>query len=137
MPRRSRPRHASSGLMTAVTARVAGVRDVWVASPRPQPLTLAAAAVAGADGVLAAGGAQAIAALAYGAGPITPRDVIVGPGNRYVAAAKRLVSGAVAIDMLAGPSELTIFADGSADPPLSRQICSPKPSMTPTPCPCS
>jgi len=106
----------SSVLMTAVTARVAGVRDVWVASPRPQPLTLAAAAVAGADGVLAAGGAQAIAALAYGAGPITPRDVIVGPGNRYVAAAKRLVSGAVAIDMLAGPSELTIFADGSADP---------------------
>ena len=106
----------SSVLMTAVTARVAGVRDVWVASPRPQPLTLAAAAVAGADGVLAAGGAQAIAALAYGAGPIAPRDVIVGPGNRYVAAAKRLVSGAVAIDMLAGPSELTIFADGSADP---------------------
>ena len=106
----------SSVLMTTVTARVAGVRDVWVASPRPQPLTLAAAAVAGADGVLAAGGAQAIAALAYGAGPITPRDVIVGPGNRYVAAAKRLVSGAVAIDMLAGPSELTIFADGSADP---------------------
>src|SRR5205807_1306356 len=106
----------SSVLMTAVTARVAGVRDVWVASPRPQPLTLAAAAVAGADGVLAAGGAQAIAALAYGAGPITPRDVIVGPGNRYVAAAKRLVSGAVAIDMLAGPSELTIFADGSAHP---------------------
>jgi len=106
----------SSVLMTTVTARVAGVRDVWVASPRPQPLTLAAAAVAGADGVLAAGGAQAIAALAYGAGPIAPRDVIVGPGNRYVAAAKRLVSGAVAIDMLAGPSELTIFADGSADP---------------------
>jgi phosphoribosyl-ATP pyrophosphohydrolase/phosphoribosyl-AMP cyclohydrolase/histidinol dehydrogenase len=79
-------------------------------------LTLAAAAIAGADGVLAAGGAQAIAALAYGAGPIAPRDVIVGPGNRYVAAAKRLVAGAVAIDMLAGPSELVVFADSSADP---------------------
>jgi histidinol dehydrogenase len=106
----------SSVLMTAVTARVAGVRDVWVASPKPQALSLAAAAIAGADGVLAAGGAQAIAALAYGAGPITPRDVIVGPGNRYVTAAKQLVSGAVAIDLLAGPSELTILADDTADP---------------------
>ncbi len=106
----------SSVLMTAVTARVAGVRDVWVASPKPQALSLAAAAIAGVDGVLAAGGAQAIAALAYGAGPIAPRDVIVGPGNRYVTAAKQLVSGAVAIDLLAGPSELTIFADDTADP---------------------
>ncbi len=106
----------SSVLMTAVTARVAGVRDIWVASPKPRGLTLAAAAIAGADGVLAVGGAQAIAALAYGAGPIAPRDVIVGPGNRYVAAAKRLVAGAVAIDMLAGPSELVVFADSSADP---------------------
>jgi phosphoribosyl-ATP pyrophosphohydrolase/phosphoribosyl-AMP cyclohydrolase/histidinol dehydrogenase len=106
----------SSVLMTAVTARVAGVRDVWVASPKPHLLTLAAAAVAGADGLVAAGGAQAIAALAYGAGPIIPRDVIVGPGNRYVTAAKQLVAGAVAIDMLAGPSELTVFADETADP---------------------
>jgi len=106
----------SSVLMTAVTARVAGVRDIWVASPKPQALSLAAAAIAGADGVLAAGGAQAIAALAYGAGPIAPRDVIVGPGNRYVAAAKRLVAGGVATDMLAGPSELIVFADSSADP---------------------
>ena len=106
----------SSVLMTAVTARVAGVRDIWVASPKPRGLTLAAAAIAGADGVLAVGGAQAIAALAYGAGPIAPRDLIVGPGNRYVAAAKRLVAGAVAIDMLAGPSELVVFADSSADP---------------------
>ena len=106
----------SSVLMTAVTARVAGVRDIWVASPKPRGLTLAAAAIAGADGVLAVGGAQAIAALTYGAGPIAPRDVIVGPGNRYVAAAKRLVAGAVAIDMRAGPSELVVFADSSADP---------------------
>src|SRR3989442_14471185 len=102
--------------MTAVTARVAGVRDTWVASPKPQGLTLAAAAIAGADGVVAAGGAHAIAALAYGAGPIAPRDIIVGPGNRYVTAAKQLVAGAVAIDMLAGPSELTGFADDAADP---------------------
>src|SRR3989454_3302743 len=101
--------------MTAVTARVAGVRDIWVASPKPQGLTLAAAAIAGADGVLAAGGAQAIAALAYGAGPIAPRDVIVGPGNRYVTAAKQLVARAVAIDLLAGPSELIVFADDTAD----------------------
>jgi len=105
----------SSVLMTAVTARVAGVRDVWVASPKPQTLTLAAAAIAGAEGVLAVGGAQAIAALAFGVGPIAPRDVIVGPGNRYVTAAKQLVSGAVAIDLLAGPSELTILADATAD----------------------
>src|SRR5205807_2622491 len=110
----------SSVLMTAVTARVAGVRDIWVASPKPQGLTLAAAAIAGADGVLAVGGAQAIAALAYGAGPIAPRDVIVGAGNRYVAAAKRLVAGAVALDMLAGPSELIVFADSSADPVAPR-----------------
>ncbi len=106
----------SSVLMTTVPARVAGVADVWVASPKPQLLTLAAAAVAGADGLVAAGGAHAIAALAYGAGPITPRDVIVGPGNRYVTAAKHLVSSVAAIDLLAGPSELTVFADDTADP---------------------
>src|SRR2546428_5905939 len=102
--------------MPAVTARVAGVRDVWVASHKPQALPLAAAAIADADGLLAAGGAHGIAALAYGAGPIAPRDIIVGPGNRYVTAAKQLVAGAVAIDMLAGPSQLTAFADDAADP---------------------
>jgi len=106
----------SSVLMTALTARVAGVADVWVASPKPQLLTLAAAAVAGADGLVAAGGAHAIAALAYGAGSIAPRDVIVGPGNHYVTAAKQLVAGTVRIDLLAGPSELTVFADDTADP---------------------
>src|SRR5216117_2391372 len=106
----------SSVLMTAVTARAAGVREIWVASPRPGPMTLAAAAVAGADGVLSAGGAQAIAALAFGAGPIRPCDVVVGPGNRYVTAAKQLVAGQVAIDVLAGPSELVVFADASASP---------------------
>lgn len=108
----------SSAIMTAVTARAAGVRTVWVASPRPTRQTLAAAALAGADGVLAIGGAQAIAALAYGLGPVKPCDVIVGPGNRYVTAAKQLVVGRCAIDMLAGPSELLIIADDTADPEL-------------------
>ncbi|HVH67234.1 MAG TPA: histidinol dehydrogenase [Gemmatimonadales bacterium] len=106
----------SSVLMTAVTARVAGVRDVWVASPNPPPVTLAAAAVAGADGVLCAGGAHAIAALAYGVGPIAPCDAIVGPGNRFVTAAKRLLAGRVAIDALAGASEVLVLADADADP---------------------
>lgn len=108
----------SSVLMTAVTARAAGVREVWVASPRPTALTLAAAAVAGADGLLAAGGAQAIAALAFGAGAVPACDAVVGPGNRFVTAAKRIVGGRVAIDMLAGPSELLVIADGTADPAL-------------------
>ncbi len=108
----------SSVLMTAVTARAAGVREVVVASPRPPVVTLAAAAVAGADGVLAVGGAQAIAALAYGVEGLAPCDAIVGPGNRWVTAAKQLVSGAVRIDMLAGPSELVVLADAAADPSL-------------------
>ena len=106
----------SSVLMTAVTARAAGVKEIWVASPKPGAMTLAAAAIAGADGLLAAGGAQAIAALAFGAGPVPPCDVIAGPGNRYVTAAKQLVAGRVAIDMLAGPSELVVFADSTASP---------------------
>jgi len=108
----------SSVLMTAVTAREAGVREVWVASPRPAPITLAAAALAGVDGLLAAGGAQAIAALAFGAGPVPPCDAVVGPGNAYVTAAKQLVAGRVAIDTLAGPSELVVLADDSAPPAL-------------------
>jgi phosphoribosyl-ATP pyrophosphohydrolase/phosphoribosyl-AMP cyclohydrolase/histidinol dehydrogenase len=102
--------------MTALVARVAGVAEVWVASPDPTPATLAAAAIAGASGLVAAGGAQAIAALAYGAGPVPDCDVIVGPGNKYVTAAKELISRDRAIDMLAGPSELLIVADGTADP---------------------
>ncbi len=108
----------SSVLMTAVTARAAGVAEVWVASPRPAVLTLAAAAVAGADEVLAVGGAQAIAALAYGAGPVPACDVVVGPGNRWVTAAKKLVAGDVGIDSLAGPSELVVLADDSAEPAM-------------------
>jgi phosphoribosyl-ATP pyrophosphohydrolase/phosphoribosyl-AMP cyclohydrolase/histidinol dehydrogenase len=108
----------SSVLMTAVPARVAGVESVWVASPRPNDTTLAAAHIAGADGVLAVGGAQAIAALAYGVEPLPRCDVIVGPGNRWVTAAKQLVAGVVGIDMLAGPSELVVLADERADPEL-------------------
>jgi len=105
----------SSVLMTAVTARAAGVGEVWIASPRPTEIVLAAAHVAGADGLLAAGGAQAIAALAFGAGPVPACDVVVGPGNRYVTAAKKAVSASVGIDLLAGPSELVVLADGGAD----------------------
>lgn len=106
----------SSALMTVIPARVAGVRSVWVASPRPQPITLAAAALAGADGVLAAGGAQAVAALALGCGPVPPSDIVVGPGNVYVTAAKFLLSRRTAIDALAGPSEVVILADRTSDP---------------------
>jgi phosphoribosyl-ATP pyrophosphohydrolase/phosphoribosyl-AMP cyclohydrolase/histidinol dehydrogenase len=106
----------SSVLMTAVTARAAGVSQVWVASPRPTDATLAAAAIAGADGLLAIGGVQAIGAMAHGLCGLTPCDLIVGPGNRWVTAAKHLVSTNVGIDMLAGPSELLILADETANP---------------------
>lgn len=96
----------STVLMTAVTARVAGCKRVLVASPKPSNVTLAAAYIAGADALMPIGGAHAIAALAYGAGPIEACDAVVGPGNAYVTAAKSLVAGSVAIDMLAGPSEV-------------------------------
>lgn len=108
----------SSVLMTAIPARVAGVGSVWVATPNPSSLMLAAAAVAGADAVLPVGGAQAIAALAYGAGPVQACDMVVGPGNQWVTAAKWLVAERVGIDMLAGPSELVVLADAGADPAL-------------------
>ncbi|KAJ1632857.1 histidinol dehydrogenase-domain-containing protein [Pavlovales sp. CCMP2436] len=104
----------SSVIMTVTTARVAGCTNVWVASPRPTPVTLGAAFVAGADALLAAGGAHAIAALAYGCGPVGPADAVCGPGNQYVTAAKSLIAGRVAIDMLAGPSELCVIADHTA-----------------------
>jgi phosphoribosyl-ATP pyrophosphohydrolase/phosphoribosyl-AMP cyclohydrolase/histidinol dehydrogenase len=108
----------SSVLMTAITARTAGVREVWVASPRPAPITLAAACIAGADALVAVGGAQAIGALAFGAGVVPACDAVVGPGNRWVTAAKQYVAGRVAIDVLAGPSELVVLADAEADPAL-------------------
>jgi histidinol dehydrogenase len=105
----------SSVLMTAITARVAGVKNVWVASPRPAAITIAAAYVANADALVSIGGAQVIAAMAYGIGGIPPCDVIVGPGNRWVTAAKSLISGHCAIDMLAGPSECLVYADESSN----------------------
>ncbi|MBK92617.1 MAG: histidinol dehydrogenase [Gemmatimonadetes bacterium] len=108
----------SSVLMTAVTAREAGVGTVWVASPRPTDVTLAAAAIAGADGLLAVGGAQAIAALAFGAGDVPACDVVVGPGNRWVTAAKYAVSASVGIDLIAGPSELVVIATPGSDAEL-------------------
>jgi phosphoribosyl-ATP pyrophosphohydrolase/phosphoribosyl-AMP cyclohydrolase/histidinol dehydrogenase len=105
----------SSVLMTVIPARVAGVSSVIVASPKPTAHALAAAAIAGADRLLACGGAQAIAAMALGAGEAPACDMIVGPGNRYVTAAKQLLVGTVGIDMLAGPSEVLVIADESAD----------------------
>ncbi len=104
----------SSALMTVIPAVEAGVQSIWLASPRPGPVVLAAAHVAGAEAVLAAGGAQAVAALAYGTESVPRADVIVGPGNRWVTAAKQLVAGRVGIDMPAGPSELVVVADASA-----------------------
>lgn len=104
----------SSVLMTALTARVAGVHRVFVASPKPLPVTLAAAHLARADGLLAVGGAQAIAALAFGVGGVDRCDMIVGPGNDYVTAAKKILFGDIQIDMLAGPTELVVVADGTA-----------------------
>lgn len=108
----------SSMLMTVIPAKVAGVTIVWAASPKPTPVTLAAAAIAGATGLMRVGGAHAIAALVYGIGGAPRCDIIVGPGNRWVTAAKYIVSRDVAIDMLAGPSELVVLADDSAEPAL-------------------
>jgi histidinol dehydrogenase len=106
--------YPSSVLMNAVPAKVAGVRELVMASPNPNPLVLAAAALAGVDRVLGIGGAQAIAALAYGTKSIRRVDKIVGPGNAYVAEAKRQVFGEVGIDMVAGPSEILVIADSAA-----------------------
>ena len=106
--------YPSSVLMNAVPAKVAGVREIVMVSPNPDPMVLAAAALAGVDRVLALGGAQAIAALAYGTESVPRVDKIVGPGNVYVAEAKRQVFGQVGIDMIAGPSEILVISDGSA-----------------------
>ena len=105
----------STVLMTAVTARVAGCQRVVVASPNPSDIMMAAAFVAGADLMLAIGGAHAIAAMAYGFDGFERCDMIAGPGNRWVTAAKKIVSGDCGIDMLAGPSELALVADGSSN----------------------
>jgi histidinol dehydrogenase len=106
----------SSLVMTAVPARVAGVPRIAVVTPRPSALLLAAARELGIEEVYGVGGAQAIAALAYGTETIAPVAKIVGPGNRWVTEAKLLVSGHVAIDLPAGPSEVVVIADDSADP---------------------
>jgi len=112
--------YPSSVLMNAIPAKVAGVREVVMVVPTPDgvqnELVLAAAAIAGVDRVLTIGGAQAVAALAYGTASVAQVDKIVGPGNAYVAAAKRRVFGTVGIDMIAGPSEILILCDGSTDP---------------------
>jgi histidinol dehydrogenase len=109
-------RYPSTVVMTAVPAKVAGVREVVMTTPGPSPETLAAALEAGVDRIFVIGGAQAIAALAYGTESVPRVDKIVGPGNAYVAAAKRLVFGDVGIDSIAGPTELVVAADDSVDP---------------------
>jgi len=106
--------YPSSVLMNAIPAKVAGVPELIMVSPNPAPLVLAAAAIAGVDRVFALGGAQAVAALAYGTRAIPRVDKIVGPGNAFVAEAKRQVFGQVGIDMIAGPSEILVIGDGSA-----------------------
>ena len=112
--------YPSSVLMNAIPAKVAGVGEVVMVVPAPDgelnPMVLAAASIAGVDRVFTVGGAQAVAALAYGTETIPRVDKIVGPGNRFVAEAKRQVFGTVGIDMVAGPSEILILADGSVDP---------------------
>ena len=112
--------YPSSVLMNAIPAKVAGVAEVIMVVPTPDgvknPLVLAAAAIAGVDRVFTIGGAQAVGALAYGTATIAAVDKIVGPGNAYVAAAKRRVFGTVGIDMIAGPSEILVLCDGSTDP---------------------
>lgn len=112
--------YPSTVLMAALPARIAGVRDIILATPPGRsgvnPFILAAAKIAGVNRVFKMGGAQAIAALAYGTASVPAVDKIVGPGNAYVAMAKRMVFGIVGIDMIAGPSEIMIICDGKADP---------------------
>ena len=112
--------YPSSVLMNAIPAKVAGVDRLVMVVPTPNgvvnPLVLAAAGIAGVDTIYRIGGAQAVGALAYGTETISPVDKIVGPGNAYVAAAKRQVYGPVGIDMIAGPSEILVLADGENDP---------------------
>ncbi len=112
--------YPSSVLMNAIPAKVAGVQEIIMVVPTPDgirnPLVLAAAAIAGVDRVFTIGGAQAVGALAYGTESIPQVDKIVGPGNAYVANAKRRVFGTVGIDMIAGPSEILVLCDGTTDP---------------------
>lgn len=115
-----RAAYPSSLLMNAIPAKVAGVERIVVVTPTPKgnsnPLVLAAAHIVGIDEIWRVGGAQAIGALAYGTPRIKPVDVVVGPGNAYVAEAKRQLYGVIGIDMVAGPSEILVVADGKNDP---------------------
>lgn len=115
-----RAAYPSSVLMNAIPAKAAGVRRLVMVTPTPNgevnPLVLAAAHVAGVDELYRVGGAQAVAALAYGTETIAPVDVVTGPGNAWVAEAKRQLYGVVGIDMVAGPSEIVVVADGKNDP---------------------
>ncbi len=111
-------RYPSSVLMSALIAHVAGVKEIFVATPDASAEVRAACHLSGVNAIVNAGGAQAVGALAYGTESVPSVDKIVGPGNIYVAAAKRLVFGQVAIDSIAGPSEILVIADASADPVL-------------------
>lgn len=106
----------STAIMTIVPARVVGVKDIIAVSPKAKPVTVAAAKLAGATKIFNIGGVQAIAALAYGTETIDAVDKIVGPGNKYVATAKKIVYGDCGIDFVAGPSEVMVVADNSANP---------------------
>ena len=108
--------YPSTVLMTAIPARVAGVEEVILCTPSTSPAVMAAASIANVDRVFRVGGAQAVGAMAYGAGPIPKVDMICGPGNLFVTLAKRMVYGEVAIDGLYGPTETVLIADDSADP---------------------
>ena len=119
--------YPSSVLMNAIPAKVAGVERLAITVPTPDgkanPAVLLAAKIAGVDEIYRIGGAQAIAALAYGTETIPPVDMITGPGNAFVAAAKRRVFGRVGIDMIAGPSEILVIADAARTPTGSRSTC--------------
>jgi histidinol dehydrogenase len=112
--------YPSTVLMAAIPARIAGVREIVMTSPVGRgglnPIIVAAAQIAGVDRIFKVGGAQAVAAMAYGTQTVPDVDKIVGPGNAWVATAKKLVFGRTGIDMIAGPSEILVIADGSADP---------------------
>ena len=126
--------YPSTVLMAAIPARIAGVKEIVMTTPVGRgglnPLIVAAAQIAGIDRIFKVGGAQAIAALAYGTASIPAVDKIVGPGNAWVATAKKLVFGRTGIDMIAGPSEILVIADGRPTRPWRRRTCSPRPNTT-------
>jgi len=118
----------SSLLMTAVPARVAGVPEIIAVCPRPEPVVMAAALEAGVSRLFRVGGAHAIAALAYGTAAVPRVDKIVGPGNKYVAAAKSMVAGDCAIDFYAGPTEIVIVAAAGWTPAATRRASTGRPA---------